>query len=276
MSAEQLPKYDTPPVAEVVFGTQFESIAGLTPEYVGRLWTEVFKEAFGQRQEEPLLTPQTEFFGDQVRSVSDVTKDPASRRSWFIDDNGSLVQVQKDRLLYNWRPDNTKHRYPGYEPIRAAYLSALEAFEAFLDKYELGALAHRQYELTYVSHIQRDERWKHTADIGVVFPDITWRREPRALKDLEGMALSLSFAKPEDGMRLYVSLGHATHRDTGDQILRLDLTARGMPHTPSHDDMLAWFDRAHEWIVSGVADLTSETILRDNWSRKETHDARSS
>jgi hypothetical protein len=49
--------------------------------------------------------------------------------------------------------------------------------------------------------------------------------------------------------------------------LALNLTARGAPSGGSSEQIAAWFDLAHEWIVRAFAELTAPAG-HEAWGRK--------
>ncbi len=274
MNREPLPKYDNPPVVEVVFGVQFTPIGKLDPAHVGLLWQEKFRDRFGQTEEHPVLLPQVEGADGPFSAGTPAVATPATTgasRTWFVAEDTSVIQVQRDRLLYNWRRAGPEARYPGYVEVREQFWKAMGDFAGFLQQHALGQMAHRQYELTYVSHLAHSvkDRPRH---IGDVFPDLAWRGGDRFLDAPEAASWAASFAAGGDPMRLYVSLGSARHLETKEDILRLDISARGMPPSDSDIGPQAWFDRAHEWIVRSFADLTHEELQRDEWLRRDAHD----
>ena len=57
-------------------------------------------------------------------------------------------------------------------------------------------------------------------------------------------------------------------RNSGQPIILLDLTVRGIGKDKSIEGMWDWFDLAREWIVCGFADLTGERVQTEVWKRK--------
>ena len=69
---------------------------------------------------------------------------------------------------------------------------------------------------------------------------------------------------PNNKGRLHALLRLAVNKESKDQIMIFELTARGF----SSENMSDWFDMAHEWIVRGFSDLTNDTIQKTIWKRK--------
>jgi hypothetical protein len=68
--------------------------------------------------------------------------------------------------------------------------------------------------------------------------------------------------------RLHVNLQPVVRLDDRRPVLQLSLTARGTPESSRIEDILAWFDLGHEWVVSGFADFT-KAALHDLWERTQ-------
>jgi hypothetical protein len=66
--------------------------------------------------------------------------------------------------------------------------------------------------------------------------------------------------------RLYAAAQSGVSPD-GRRILKLDMTARGIPADPSEESRQAWFDQAHIWITRGFADLSDKVIQELVWRR---------
>lgn len=111
-----LPDYDNPPVNEVVIGIQFEPIA-LTGAHVGVFWEELRSE-FPKASEQPALESRIEalqpphFSAPKFEYLS-----WRGSRHWLISaDDVQLIQIQADRLFYNWRRGPHNAPYPLSRP----------------------------------------------------------------------------------------------------------------------------------------------------------------
>jgi uncharacterized protein (TIGR04255 family) len=180
----------------------------------------------------------------------------------------AIIQIQRDRFLHNWKKAQPLDDYPRYSWVIDRFRSVYTQFEAFITEIGLGAVKPKQYEMTYVNHILCPEGASAADRIQDVFPDLTWRHDPRRfLPSAEACHWRASFKLPADCGRLHVSIRTATRVMDSTPMILLDLTARGMAATPSREDMWAWFDMAHEWIVRGFTDMTSATAQTDEWER---------
>jgi uncharacterized protein (TIGR04255 family) len=265
-----LPDYEKPPVIEVVSGIQFKPVKGLTGPYLGTLW-EKFKPDYPRVKEVAPLAPVIELFDDTPgREMVSFENLFGLTRTWFeTNDGNGLIQVQRDRFLYNWKKEKDTDQYPHYDYVISNFRKCLESFEEFLQENKLDSIEPLQYELTYINHIPQGEGWSRFGDLGNVFPDFSWRpAEKRFLPDPEAINWQTSFVMPERSGRLHQSIRLAKLRTDGRPILLLEFTARGIGNDKSRSAMWSWFDMAHEWIVRAFTDITGEGLHKTVWMRK--------
>jgi uncharacterized protein (TIGR04255 family) len=274
-TSQKLPKYDEPPVIEVVCGILFTSLEELLAPHFGLLW-EQFKPGYAKCQEVPPLTPVIERLDESPQEVTlQYSTKPPLPRIWFLHADGSIIQVQRDRFLYNWRRIRLEDEYPHYPEVVEKFESHLSTFQSFLKDNELGMVEPLQYEMTYVNHIPQGAEWEALRDIGKVFPDFSWGKlspsgnEPRFLPDPEGINWRTSFFLADDMGRLHVHIQKGQLRQEGRPVLKLELTARGIGSDKRLDAMQDWFAFAHESIVLGFADLTDYQVQKNIWKLRE-------
>src|SRR5690606_13076651 len=88
-------------------------------------------------------------------------------RFWFIDQsNTRLVQVQKNRLVVNWRQADTNAGYPRYTTLRNDLVEAFAILQTFLADEGFGKPIPDLAELTYVNHMRAGERGKPREPLG--------------------------------------------------------------------------------------------------------------
>jgi uncharacterized protein (TIGR04255 family) len=271
---QKLPKYAEPPVIEVVCGVLFTSIHGLLAPHFGLLW-EKLRPEYLECQEVAPLVPLIERFDELPEVGLELSDRPPLPRIWFLRTDGSIVQVQRDRFLYNWRKIQPEVDYPHYPEVIERFETYLSTFRAFLNEHNLGAVEPLQYEMTYVNHIPQGPAWASMSEIGKVFPDFSWQSKSpsghtaRFLSAPERIDWRTSFLLSDTTSRLHVHMQMGQLPQTGLPVLRLELTVRGIGATQSLDTMHQWFDFAHETIVRAFADLTSEQAQKDVWKLRE-------
>ena len=267
---DNLPEYANPPVNEVICGITFKSLGGFLAPHIGQFW-ETVRGTFPNCQEHAALQPVLEAFGPAALRVEAWFEVPSIPRVWFLtNDETRLIQLQRDRFLYNWKKVNPEDQYPRFPIVFAEFEKVLTGFEAFLNENDLGAVEPTQFELTYINHIPKGEGWDGIHEVGNVFADFSWRdEEVRFLPPPEGINWHTTFAVPDKSCRLHVQIQHATRVSDQREIIIFNLTARGIGTSAATDAMKEWFTRAREWIVRGFADLTGDEVQRTIWGRKQ-------
>ena len=267
-----LPDFKKPPVIEVVCGIAFEPLKDLLAPHMGLLWSRFVRDYPKCEEQQPLDVAIESFDKPPAKSSiqrAEFSTVPPMQRIWFAsDDDTRLIQVQRDRFLHNWRKTQEHDEYPRYSQVIAMFKDALAQFEAFLSDGNLGVVKALQYELTYVNHIPQGEGWDSLGDIGRLLPDCSWRRDSkRFLPEPERGNLRTSFVLPDNVGRLHVTAQNAVRLSDHREVIRLDLTARGIGPDKGREAMYDWFDVAHEWIVCGFADLTGAGVQEELWER---------
>src|SRR2546423_711592 len=126
-----LPSFEEPPVNEVICGIMFEPIAGMLAPHLGLLWDKFRAEYPTCKEVDPLI-PVVERFGGEEKAEPDFTV-PFLPRIWFVSkDENAIVQVQRDRLLHNWRKVRPTDAYPRYSVVKEKFTHRCKEFHAFL------------------------------------------------------------------------------------------------------------------------------------------------
>ena len=267
--ASALPDYDNPPVNEVVFGIQFKKLQNLRVPHAGILWEKLGRGKYPECKEMPPIAHTVESFKGVLPQSQSVTVEsfvnPPLPRLFFISGvKNHLIQVQEDRLHLNWRKLKPDDEYPRYVKLYPKFLESWNIFTTFVRELDLGSIEPDQYELTYVNQMPRGRGWVNLLDIHKVFRDFRPGPDDCFLPEPENMSWRKTYRMPDDKGRLHVSMRLAVSRESKDQLIIFDLTARGF----AVDEMDTWFAMAHEWIVKGFSDLTDESIQDSIWKKK--------
>lgn len=104
------PDFTKPPVVEVVCGVLFVPPGGFMLPHIGR-FSERLGDEFSKITEVNSLPPVIETFKDRPQNW--VFGPPPLPRVWFENAAGDqVVQLQRDRLLVNWKKTAPEHAYP--------------------------------------------------------------------------------------------------------------------------------------------------------------------
>lgn len=230
-----LPDFDDPPVNEVVIGIQFNQTA-ITGAHVGLFWGELRGE-FPNVSEQPPLEPRIEFLQRRRFSAPrlEFASWPGSRYWLTSEDDVQLIQVQSDRLLYNWRRGAHNATYPHFEALQGKFWSIAEKWSDFLKKEGL-SLAITQWEVTYINHILTPDDQPTLAD-ALSF----WGEElDHAMGGAaEAGRMEAQRILAEDGSpwaRMYVNITTGLRTDQV-PLIAFELTVRGPPGSEDIWDM---------------------------------------
>jgi len=261
-----LPDFSNPPVVEVAFGVQFlplEGLHGLALAPLRELWRQIYPKI----QEQPPLAPAIEGAPPLLPQLQLRMVPTPTIRQWFLsEDETELVQIQTDRLLFNWRSGDQSATYPRYDYMRRTFAQRFADLVQFVADEQLGEMSVVQAELSYINVI----------DVG---PDDLGRMDsflrgwPGAighhLGEPEQSRLTLTFPINDAGqppVRLYAEVNPA-QRPNGESVLFFSLTVRGNPGGRDMDESLKFLDAAHGHLVRSFAELTNES-MHESWGRR--------
>ncbi len=266
----KLPKYKSPPINEVFFGVSYPKVDKFLTPHVGLFWNSI-KSEFDKIEERDPISPKIEKFGSKF---SDFNSEKINEfllfpRIWFINKSGNeIFQIQQDQLFNNWRKISESDKYPHYESIVEIFFKRLKTFQSFLNEHSLGEFLPNQYELTYINHITPSNGFSDEDRIEDLFPDFSWKHSnDRFLnKRMDAFNFQLSFPLLENKGRLHIYIRKVLHKNFSNPIVLLQLTCRGFI-SPGESSMKDWFDLAHESIVLGFEDITSQKIQDSIWGK---------
>jgi len=259
-------KFKNPPVVEVVCGVLFITPIPLKTAQVGLFWQAV-RDTFPRLEEAPPISPIIETFQAEPIQEFQFGQLPPLRRTWLLSADGrNLIQIQEDRFLFNWKRAANDDEYPSYERVIEKFDQYLAEFVKFLVAEGVGQPIYRQFELTYVNLIGSSNEFAKVGEGGVLVDHIRDVSRSRFLPEPEGFNWTTAYSLPDNNGRLRLLAQTALRKPGGERIVRLDLTARGIPADPSETGRRPWFDMAHDWITFGFADATSP-ILHPVWRR---------
>jgi uncharacterized protein (TIGR04255 family) len=271
-----LPHFENPPVVEVAISVQFHPLVNLRTGHLGLLWNQ-FRDRFPKIQEQPPLSQIIEGFGPATSPKLNVEMRvgvaagsalgatanpgwPVSRCQFLTELEDQVIQVQADRILFNWRKIEGAGEYPRYSKMSALFKDTFEKFREFLERERLGSLAPNQCEITYVNRIVSGVGWERPGQIGEVLPICEPRYSDEFLPEPEGLSFQARYVIPaasgEPLGRLHISAQPVTSGD-GSTFLMLQLTARGRPEGEGLKGALRFLDIGHEWVLRSFVSMTS-------------------
>jgi uncharacterized protein (TIGR04255 family) len=264
-----LPQYDRPPLNEVVLGVQFEPLQQLRTATVGLYWSRIRDRYPRTEDQAPLLPVVEKPLAPQQGEVVVRQVPFTAPRCWFLAEEGQqgqrLIQLQRDRFLRNWRQVRGDEEYPRFVTLADEFQQEWKDFLQFADE-NLGPVTVNQCELTYVNYIKMPSgSGLDFSDLPAVFPAMGARVD--SLPTPELVNWTIRYPLPDDRGRLHVQMEPGFRPPALDFVLILTLTARGAPKGGAAEDIIGWFNLAHERIVKTFDELTGPK-MHQLWGKK--------
>ena len=252
-----LPEFENPPVLEVVAGVQFERLALMQTRHFGQFW-ELIKSEFPTSHDAPPLPDVTEPFSVEVLSL------PPLRRMMLISaDNHYVIQLQDSRFHVNWRKTRNSDAYPRFPNIFGRFEQYWNEFTRLVPDLELGSIKPTKYELTYVNHIDASSK-DFATSVAKSVKMYRWEGvRAEFLPQPSSVSAVWQFSLPDSKGSLNANLSHA--RREKEDVLVLNMVCLGAASAAY--GLGEWFETAHEWIVRGFTDLTTDEAHK-RWGRR--------
>lgn len=249
------PELDRPPVVEVALAAEFTPLGGLDIPKIVLFWQTMLQEYTIFQVQPPIVSPGTALIG--------IAGAPPMR-CWFINELESrLVQIQHDRIIYNWRRTTVAEEYPHYSSVRDAFISTWDRFWTFLESQNLAAPEVQQVEVTYIDHIELQPQ----TSLGDISPLFAGALEAF----LPGTALvnfNTAFLLPDSGGILNLGITSARRNADSQPLYEMTSTARIPTASGTVADIQTALDRGHQVDVDAFLQFTSAK-LQTSWGRRE-------
>jgi uncharacterized protein (TIGR04255 family) len=266
-----LPRFRKPPVSEVALGVQFSPI--LNPVHLGLYYLKV-RSGFPKIQVQPPILPAFETFGTSGTGLTMGLPTfgggaVVGPRMWFMsDDDNLLIQLQSDRLLFNWRGGVQGSAYPHFDAVQTQFMNALGTLETLVDAEKMSIVVN-QCEVVYINPILTSQTGVSPSDPQKIFRVWSAERGPEWPEPIEDLSLNARYRlKDEAGnpfgrLTVAVASGLAADESTAFQ---LELTARGLPQGVGREGIAAFHNQGHRAIVRCFAAITTPEMHR-LWER---------
>lgn len=242
MTSKSSVNFICPPIVETALSLQFSPAESLHVGHLGLLWGGSFKERYPVFSIGEEVPHQLEQFGIIPRAVIPrlefMRGAPTPRFQISSNDQQYLLQIQKDRLILNWRKLTNlsgKHEYPRFDAISKRLHQEWGNLTNYIDQNSLGKAQINQVEFTYINHI--DARLGKLSDIfngvfnethlpdNVSFESITHKLQHTIM--YEGSKIG----------RLYTSIETAVRNSDNENIYVLSFIARVHPLSQLDDTL---------------------------------------
>jgi uncharacterized protein (TIGR04255 family) len=274
----KLPDFEHPPINEVVLSIQFSDVPFMNA-HAGLLWQRVRETYPKVEEQQPIFPPTFETFGapNVAQNMQlQFSMQPDILRYWFLSaDENQLLQIQRDRVIHNWRQKKSDDDYPRYESVKQNFEAELAIVQKFFHDEGWGDIRPNQCEVSYINIIGPNEVTQTpNRDLAEIFTFWNEKYSDRNLSHIERGAFAVAFLiLGDDGKepvgRLHIDCRAAVRKEDSKPVLRLALTARGRPEKESLSAALAWLDKGRREVVQGFASITTKK-MHEVWGRKRS------
>jgi uncharacterized protein (TIGR04255 family) len=269
-----LPNFKRPPVSEVVLSIQFASLEDFKSVHVGLFWR-VVRSKYPKVSEQAPINPTFETFGARTAISPGVQfatfLSPPMPRYWFEKEGEPwLLQIQQDRIVYNWRQQEPQSVYPHYEAIRDRFAREVDVFSKFLQAEMLGEMRVNQCEVTYVNTIDlpdKDDTHRSLQEITPLWAGNTSCPLPGELEDVLVQTRCVFGDADNKIGRTYVKIQPAIRQSDQRSVFRVEVLARGKPADASIEAALDLLDIERKQVVNTFAAVTTPA-MHEIWEKK--------
>jgi uncharacterized protein (TIGR04255 family) len=260
------PKFDAPPVEQVVLGVQFSPVQNFISMDAWRIW-EIFKDDFPIVQEHPMIDPYFETFSDapdiQPTFQFQVGMPVGSRFLFMSPEKCYVIQFQRDKFMINWHKKSSDSAYPGFEKVFEFFRYCLNLLGQKIYLEFDHKISINQVELNYVNLLPVD----HFADVGKWLSVFNYSGE-----DIEGVNFSLVEVVRDSNNIPYARLKQEVQSlysiDGGKKAYRMTLSFRGKPDGADIDATNSFLVTGHEKISNSFYRGTKKEAHK-SWGEKE-------
>lgn len=257
-----LPSFKRPPVVEVVLGLEFQPVANLGAIRLAQL-AERWKDRYPVSRELPPLpaSPPIGIPGEFPGVFVNVGA-PAIRLWVMSTDESQLIQIQRDRLILNWRHSGTELSYPHYDSLRPDFVDAYSDLRVFIAEQKLGEIHPTSVEVSYVNEVLTDGQ---SLDLAVIMRGVA-SYDQHLGPPLAGRVMQIFTANSLPGSLAMLTLTADT-QGRGPNSTLITLTYRSaIALGAAPEDVMASMDFGHRDVVVGFAEATTES-MHEMWGR---------
>jgi uncharacterized protein (TIGR04255 family) len=266
MVSKKLPKFRKPPVVEAYCGISFHELGTLHAPQLGGV-AKMLRSEYPIIETHPPLGPTLP--PGQPLQILIQFGASTQFRTWLIsEDRARLIQIQRDRLIFNWRQNALDSSYPSYTVLRRSFAKAMDKFFAFLNRENIAEPQVSGVEFGYVNLIPLPQEMRATKEISDIFPLFSLNVPAESvLGALSAVNWQSRFDFPHGRGHLHVGIQSAQLPSDGRPALRFDLASRWLAPLIPAAKVLPWMDEAHEITVNSFVQLTSSTMQSGEWER---------
>lgn len=256
-------KFKNPPINEVVIAVYFQQpIIDFRSEHVGLLWAKLIKE-FPHISQNPMLGPEIfpEIFGE--------TEPYPMPRYWFTSqDESTLIQIQKNAFLFNWRKRQAS--YPHYDHVKEKFDGHYAYFMQFIRDIGISPeIKISNCELAYINLVEKSDHWDSLSDSTNVVPSLSLIDIGDKNARLESFNYTTIYKTAHD-VTIHVNIKSGRKvEEPKHPVLLMELRATESLEKGTKSEADTWFNHAHDAIIETFVGITNKKLQQDVWVLEE-------
>lgn len=270
------PQSRPPPVIETATSVQFKQIQGFGNVHLGLFWSRHQDDFPYVNDADPIAT-QHESFGTPQQNLPSRPRiqfgsNPNARLQMMSQDQREMLQLQSNRIVYNWRRIKQDDQYPRWSHTKPQLIRYWTDFTDFLSDLSTGPVQPDQWEVIYVNHFIKGLDWNSARDWQHILPGLIGNTDMIHGGNLESLSGNFHILLDNNAGRLHIDAGlgyrNDPEADSPTEVLTLQLTARG-PIDPDDSDtsLNDGLELGHAAIVNNFAAITSEDA-QQKWGQE--------
>ncbi len=254
--------FKRPPVGEFSFGLAFAPLTAFKVAHYGAFW-DLIRKDYPECDDQPQIVDAAS--GPPV-SVAGWFPLP---RVWYLHRNRNyLIQLQPNRIWFNWRRLNEAEEYPRFETLVPVFRETVKQFSDFASANNIGRVEPTGAELTYVNQIPAGKLWRAYSDVGNFMEDVRWTEGRKTLPKPDGVAWRAEFKLGSDNLAVDLKSGREL---VGEQrpFYVLEFRAFTAQRSELEGNTFEWYRKANKLIVDAFCELTTIKAQHDHWQRAD-------
>jgi uncharacterized protein (TIGR04255 family) len=260
------PKFRNPPLAEQAVTISFDPIQGFDLCDFGLFWGRI-RDEFPVTETAPPIETATERFDDSVMVETGFSFSPIMLpRAFYRSNLGDLVQLQHDRLTFNWVKTDGRS-YPHFEQTLDSFKGLFERLEAHILDRGLAKPNLKQAEVTNLNIIDIQDFNNGFADIHEIFRVDPLNMEADFLVNETYTRTRQHRIVAPDGQaigRLHTVINPVINPFEGKKAYKFELTVRSTPNLSCFEDVECFFEDARSAINAAFL-ATVQPSMKKKW-----------
>lgn len=240
-------EYKNAPIAEVVIGMQFDGKVFDNP-YIYNFYQD-YKGQFPIIKENPALPSVIERI--EGGAENKILQGFESRKFFINGNNSKLIQLQPDRLLFNWKRTTEQLEYPHFHAVLEEFMNIYTRLDADCDL----DTKITQVEITYLDHIVLDNFQKTDFNPNGILDIIAFNEET----NINHLKFEIGIPKEELSGNIKVNITSALRNQDKGKVLVMENTCRGALGKLKKEE---WFKKAHNELIDLFDSITSDNAKK--------------